>query len=142
TGVQTRNFITPNAWDSRFATTRGVSRIIPAYNWSQDLTWIRGRHEWKFGGTARRIRNSSLNFANSFHTVVMWQGWLRGSASEYDAGAPNLDRSFNSAYRAAVGHALGVIPQGVARYNYDLQGNVIPSGAPLSRTFGNEEYDF
>jgi hypothetical protein len=142
TGVQTRNFIIPNGWDSRFATSRGVSRIIPAYHWSQDLTWIRGRHEWRFGGTVRRIRNSSENFSNSFHTVQMWQGWLRGSASEYDAGAPGLDRSFNSAYRTAVGHALGVIPQGIARYNYDLQGNVIPPGMPLSRTFGNEEYDF
>ena len=72
----------------------------------------------------------------------MWQGWLRGSASEYDAGAPDLDKSFNSAYRTAVGHALGVIPQGIARYNYELDGTVIPSGVPLNRTFGNEEYEF
>ncbi|MBL8290194.1 MAG: carboxypeptidase regulatory-like domain-containing protein [Bryobacterales bacterium] len=142
TGVQTRNFVIPNGWDSRYATSRGVSRIIPSYHWSQDLTWTRGRHEWRFGGNVRRIRNSSLNFGNSFHTVQMWQGWLRGSASEFDAAAPGLDRSFNSAYRTAVGHTLGLIPQGIARYNYDISGGVIPSGTPLERKFGNEEYDF
>ncbi len=142
TGVQTRNFVIPSGWDSRFATSRGVSRIIPAYHFSQDMTLIQGRHEWKFGGNFRRVRNSSLNFGNSFHTVQMWQGWLRGSASALDAGAPGLDPRFNSAYRTAAAHALGLIPQGIARYNYDIQGNVIPSGAPLGRKFGSEEYDF
>ncbi len=141
TGVQTRNFITPRAWDSRFATTRGTSRIIPSYHWIQDLTWNRGQHELRFGGTARRIRNRSLSYANSFHRVDMWQGWLRGSGSEYDANLPDLDRNFNSAYRAAAGNALGVITEGAASYNYDLQGNVIPVGTPLARTFGNEEYE-
>ena len=41
-----------------------------------------------------------------------------------------------------MGHALGVIPRGTARYNYELDGTVIPVGTPLARTFGNEEYDF
>src|SRR5437867_691661 len=41
TGVQTRNFIVPEAWDSLFATTKGVSRILPSYHWSQDVTWNR-----------------------------------------------------------------------------------------------------
>jgi hypothetical protein len=90
----------------------------------------------------RRIRNRSLSYGNSFHNVQMWQGWLRGSGSEYEANLPDLDRNFNSAFRAAAGHALGVITQGTARYNYDLQGNVIPVGTPLARTFGNEEYEF
>jgi hypothetical protein len=142
TGVQTRNFILPYAFTSRFATTRGVSRIIPTYHWSQDLVWNRGEHEWRFGGAVRRIRNRSLSYASSFHTVQMWQGWLRGSAAEYQANLTDLDRSFNSAYRLAAGTVLGVIPQGIALYNYDLQGNVIPVGTPLGRTFGNEEYEF
>ena len=54
----------------------------------------------------------------------------------------DLDRTFNNPYRLAVGHALGVIPQGTAIYNYELDGTVIPVGTPLSRTFGNEEYEF
>jgi len=142
TGVQTRNFIIPQAFDSRLATSRGVSRIIPAYHWNQDLTWNRGSHEWKFGGSVRRVRNRSVNYANAFHTVQMWQGWLRGSASEFDAGAPGLAQTFNSPYRNAVGHVLGLIPQGIARYNYGIDGTVIPPGTPLERLFGNQEYEF
>ncbi|HEY7618002.1 MAG TPA: hypothetical protein VH744_14440, partial [Terriglobales bacterium] len=140
TGVQTASLVVPNGWDSRFATSRGVSRIIPSYHWSQDLTWNRGQHEVRFGATLRRIRNRSLSYSSSFHQADMWQGWLRGSASEYDV--PDLDRTFNDPYRRAVGHALGVIPQGNARYNYELDGTVIPVGTPLRRTFGNEEYEF
>ncbi|MFN0172046.1 MAG: carboxypeptidase regulatory-like domain-containing protein [Bryobacteraceae bacterium] len=140
TGVQTRSLVVPEGWDSRFATTLGVSRIIPSYHWSQDLTWNRGRHELRFGGAVRRIRNRSLSFASSFHNVDMWQGWLRGSASEFDV--PDLDRTFNDPYRRAVGHALGVIPRGTARYNYEVDGKVIPAGTPLARSFGNEEYEF
>ena len=48
----------------------------------------------------------------------------------------------NPSIARAVGHALGVIPQGNARYNYELDGTVIPVGTPLARTFGNEEYEF
>ncbi len=140
TGVQTRSLVVPEGWDSRLATTLGTSRIIPSYHWSQDLTWNRGQHEWRFGGAVRLIRNRSVSYANSFHNVDMWQGWLRGSASEYDV--PDLDRSFNTPYRRAVGDVLGVIPRGTARYNYDLDGTVIPVGTPLARTFGNEEYEF
>ena len=140
TGVQTRSFVQPEGWDSRFATTRGISRILPTYHFSQDLTWNKGKHDLRFGGTMRHIRNRSVNLGNSFHTVDMWQGWLRGSASEYDV--PDLDKSFNDPYRRAVGHALGVIPRGTARYNYELNGTVIPVGTPLARTFGNEEYEF
>ena len=50
--------------------------------------------------------------------------------------------ALSTPYRRAVGHALGVIPQGTARYNYELDGTVIPVGTPLARTFGNEEYEF
>ena len=92
------------------------------------------------GARCADIRNRSLSYGSSFHNVDMWQGWLRGSASEYDV--PDLDRSFNDPYRRAVGHALGVIPRGTARYNYELDGTVIPVGTPLARTFGNEEYEF
>ena len=140
TGVQTQSLVVPQGWDSRLATTLGVSRIIPSYHLSQDLTWIRGKHELRFGGTVRRIRNRSVSYGSSFHQAVMWQGWLRGSGSEYDV--PDLDPDFNAPYRQAVGHALGVIPQGNARYNYELDGTVIPVGTPLNRTFGNEEYEF
>src|SRR5262249_25018070 len=59
TGVQAQTLIVPQAWDSRFALTRGVARIIPTYHWSQDLTWNRGEHEFRFGGAVRRIRNRS-----------------------------------------------------------------------------------
>jgi hypothetical protein len=142
TGVQTRSLVVPNDFTSRFATTRGVSRIIPTYHFGQDLTWIRGKHELKFGGTMRHIRNRALSYGSSFHQVTMWQGWLRGSASEYERNLTDLDPRFQSVYRAAAGHALGVLPQGNAVYNYELDGKVIPVGTPLARTFGNEEYEF
>jgi len=141
TGIQNSTIVNPYAFDSRFARTRGTSRIIPSYHWGQDLTWNRGAHELRFGGNIRRIRNRSVSTANSFHSVDMWQGWLRGSASEYEANLTDLDRSFNSAYRLAAGSALGVIPQGTAIYNYQLDGTVIPVGEPLRRSFGNEEYE-
>ena len=89
----------------------------------------------------RRIRNRSLSYGSSFHNVEMWQGWLRGSASEYERCARSGPQ-FQCSLPAAVGHALGVIPQGTARYNYELDGTVIPVGTPLARTFGNEEYEF
>ena len=69
----------------------------------------------------------------------MWQGWLRGSGSEYDV--PDLD-PISCPLPAGGRPRSGVIPQGNARYNYELDGTVIPVGTPLNRTFGNEEYEF
>ena len=112
TGIQNSSMVNPYAFDSRFAGTRGTSRIIPSYHWGQDLTWNRGAHELRFGGNIRRIRNRSVSTANSFHSIDMWQGWLRGSASEYEANLTDLDRSFNSPYRLAAGQRSGSDPAG------------------------------
>ena len=142
TGVQTASAVTFRNLDSRYGLTRGRTRIIPVHNIVQDFSYIRGSHEIRFGGTLRWISNQSVNLLNSFHSASGNLSWLRGTGTEFETNVPDLRPAFRSAYGDAVMIALGVISQGNASYNFNIDGSVIPVGQVLARDFKNEEYEW
>ncbi len=141
TGIQNASAVTFRNLAERFALTRGISRILPVHNVAQDFTWTHGAHDVRVGGVLRWTHNRSANFAKAFHSASANLSWLRGTGADLQAGVPDLDRTFRVAYGDAMMAVLGIITQGNANYNYDIQGNVQALGTPVTRNFANEEYE-
>ena len=128
--------------DPPFATTRGISRILPVHQFSEDLTWIKGSHNLKFGGVTRTIRNNRLDYQNSYFYGVTNSAWLQNTGLELRQPATDLSASFNNSYSEAVLAVMGGVSQVNAQYNYDLKGNSLAVGAPQTRKFAANEYEF
>ncbi|HEU0139276.1 MAG TPA: carboxypeptidase-like regulatory domain-containing protein [Bryobacteraceae bacterium] len=140
-GLQTASAVRFRTLDDRYALTTAFTRITPVHHTTQDLTWVKGAHSVQFGGVQRWIRNSRVNYASSFHFAQSRASWLENSGSNLERNVTDLASRFRTSYQDAAAAILGIISQGTANYNYDLQGNVLPIGAPVSRRFANNEYE-
>ncbi|HEX8736312.1 MAG TPA: carboxypeptidase regulatory-like domain-containing protein [Pyrinomonadaceae bacterium] len=125
--------------------TYSLSRVTPVINLTDDLTWTVGNYTLVFGGNVRIIRNKRQDLGQSFDNGFVNASFYEGSGTSLlapigDAGFSGINTSdvFNQAIVAAV---IGRLSQYTARYNYGLDGNILPTGTPIRRTFAAEEYD-
>ncbi|MBC8166678.1 MAG: carboxypeptidase regulatory-like domain-containing protein [Bryobacteraceae bacterium] len=142
TGIQAASAATFRNLSNRFGTSRGLTRIVPVHNITQDFALTLNKHDLRFGGTLRFISNQSTNFGNAFNAASSNSSWLRGTGSDLQAGVPDLNSRFRVAYNDATMAVLGILSQGTAQYNYLVDGTVLPTGAPVRRNFKAEEYEW
>lgn len=139
TGIVNGPYTNLNGLANLYGTTTGIARIIPVQQFSEDLSWTHGKHDVRFGGVIRRIRNRSVNYANAFPRGSVSQGSLAGVGSSLRPA--DLSASFSSAFRTIAVDLLGPVANVAVTYNFDLDGKVLPFGAPVQRNFGAEEYE-
>ncbi|MCZ2148602.1 MAG: carboxypeptidase-like regulatory domain-containing protein [Bryobacterales bacterium] len=139
TGSQTASAVSFTDLSDLYPLTTGITRKMPLHQFSGDFSYTRGRHLAQFGAVARLVSNQSLNGVKSFHSASTNVNWLRGTGSDITPA------DINTAGRAAFGDAmmalLGIVSEVDASYNYTIDGNVLPVGAPIARDFRNEEYE-
>lgn len=133
--------------------TQGVTRSqafqIPSHNFSDDLSWTRGKHSLQFGGFVSRFRNPRISTQNSFSDGVTNASWLdvsgfagRGAAFDPSvSGFPGVDGSFANSYDFPLIALLGMVTEDDATYNYLKNGSVLPQGAPVTRHFAVDSYE-
>ncbi|HYL78613.1 MAG TPA: carboxypeptidase-like regulatory domain-containing protein [Bryobacteraceae bacterium] len=137
-GSATGSFENFRSISNRYATTTSLSRITPVYQINEDLAWTHGAHSVAFGGVLRFIRNHrGPDTGTSFSNANANANYLLGSGSDLVVA----DSPGGTAYRRLMTDILGLLPQLTANYNYDLQGNLLPQGTPIFRTFASEEYE-
>jgi hypothetical protein len=141
TGVQNSPVTTFRSLSSAYGTTLGVSHIIPVHTLSEDFAWTKGAHDIRFGGIIRLIKNGSSNYANSFSSATTNSSWLQGTGSDITPASLGISSGFKTSYRDAMMATLGIVSQGNARYNYLVNGTILPGGAPVKRSYQNEEYE-
>ena len=139
TGIQTASAVSFRNLSDRFGLTTGISRQIPLHQFSEDLSWTKGTHAVQFGFTNRLISNQSNNFGRSYHNASTNASWLRGTGA--DLQPPDIAAADRTAYNDATMALLGIVSAGTARYNYKIDGSLLPVGAPIQRNFLNEEYE-
>lgn len=122
--------------------TRPFIRLTPVHSIADDITWTRGTHTLQGGFFLRGIRNNRTSYANSFPTASLNSSWLAQSGGDLNRNLPDLRATYRTAFRDAAVAVLGVVAQGDISYNYDIQGNALPVGAPNRRQFNAEEYEF
>ncbi|HEX9959909.1 MAG TPA: TonB-dependent receptor, partial [Pyrinomonadaceae bacterium] len=125
--------------------TYSLSRVTPVNNFSNDFTWTINNHTLQFGGNVRLIRNVHKDLTPAFDNAVVNPFFYANSGQSLlmpviNAGYTNIDAS-NLFNQAAIAAVIGRFSQYTARYNYDLAGNIIPTGTPVERIFAAEEYD-
>jgi hypothetical protein len=124
-----------------FGTNRSFAAIIPTHTISEDLNWTKGAHTLQFGGILRKIRNKRTDYQNSFSRGVSNASWLVSSGAELNAPFTDLPSSQYTLWRYAVSNVLGLITQGDAKYNYLVDGTVLPEGGAVLRNFAGDEYE-
>lgn len=132
---------------------RAQRRFSPVWNFANDLNWVKGNHNYKFGTNIRIIRNNRLNFANAWPEYGLSQGLLGGLGADIQRGINDVlagvagpgvtvDDSQLATISGAALNLTGAVTGITAIYQYDQQGNVLPLGSPARREFATEEYEF
>lgn len=123
----------------------------PTHNLTDDISWIRGKHTWQFGFQIAFMRNPESNYNNSFDSGYANQNWFLNSGlstttsplnpSNPPNAYPAVDPTFQGNYDSVVTSLLGMITLGNAVYNYQRNGEALPSGAPVVRHFAEDSYE-
>jgi hypothetical protein len=139
TGVLNSVYTTFRGWDNRYGTTTGTARIVPVHTISDDFSWNRGSHDLRFGGVVRLVSNRSTTYANSYSWATTNASGISGSGADLTPASLNILGGDKVSYQYAMAGLLGIISQTTGRYNYLVDGTVLPVGAPTSRNYVNHD---
>ena len=150
TTTGTLNVVPTFGFTSLLPTTRANSRIAPTPNITDDVTWTRGRHTFQAGFNYIQAKNITNDYGNepsySFSSSVLLGlgNDITNAVTAYiQKTIPGAALSSNSNVINAFGAVFGMLNSGRATYNYGINGQPIPFGTPISRTFiarSPEEY--
>jgi hypothetical protein len=122
---------------------------IPVYNWTDDLSWSKGRHTLQFGVNIRRITNTRATDIANINYASSNPNWLNegiaGSGGTLDPGAfgfPGVDLDNANPYNYAIVNLVGLIPEVTGQYNRTAQNEQIAQGQLVPKNFRSWESDF
>ena len=149
-GLQDTSRVSFRNIDDFEALTASSSRDIPTHTFVNDLSWVKGSHTLKVGTNIRFSRIGTSNNVNSFHIPNANGSWVDGVGTNYMPGAgcdacglfPAVSDGGVSSFGDTFVPLLGIISETTAFYNYNRDGSVLPMGAPVSRRFATDEYEF
>ena len=130
-------------------TPRATNRINPTWNFTDDVTWVKGRHTVTAGANLRWIDNNVSSFANSYPSYNFSRGVLVGLGNDiytpalnYAAGASTaLTLANSTAVTNAFGTLLGLLNSNGATYQYAKDGSILAFGTPRLNDFVTHEYE-
>jgi Carboxypeptidase regulatory-like domain len=134
TGVDFRFVYTP------FLYSRTLSRTTPAWNITDDISWIKGAHSLQFGANIRLIRNNRSSLAASFDEASTNPSFYANSGDVLLDPIPDVTNSFDT--KSAIAAVLGRFSDYTVNAVFDRSGAVLPAGSPSTRSFATEEYEF
>jgi len=126
---------------------------VPTHNFADDLTWLKGKHTFQFGGNYRLIFNNRSSDATLFnHAGVTYEllgyGAIAGTGSSLDPdafGFPTVSGNYASAYNIAVADAVGMITSAEQFYNNiysNGQLSALPAGQWVSHHYLTNEVEY
>ena len=137
-----------------FNFTQGITRTQnyqrPTHNFSEDLSWIHGKHTLQFGGYLLFMRNPRFDYSSSFDSAntnssfTTTSGFAGSSSSPLNPsnnGYPAVDPSFDVSYDYPITDLLGMVTQATTVFNYDRQLQLLPANSPISRRYAQDSYE-
>ena len=138
--------------NSSLAVTQDSTFQVPVHNFVDDVSWIKGHHTLQFGVNVNLLRNPQSNKFSSFSSATTNASWFdtaalaeSGQPGHFDPdfeGFPTIDSGFDNNYDYPLIALVGMVPQVNAQYNFDHSGMALPQGAPVSRRFAADTYEF
>ncbi len=126
-------------------------QLMPTYNIADNFTWTRSKHTITTGINFRFIRNTHVNFANSYPSYSFNRDALQGLGGDAGTfitnyinaklGTSGLKLADATAAEDGLGNLLGLINQYSAVYQFTKTGAVIPFGAPAAREYAVNDYE-
>ena len=152
-GKLNANYVSFRFIDSLDATTATTTRQTPTQNIVDDLSYLRGKHTFKFGTNIRFTRIPSSRNTGSYLNTSINPSWVVGSGRRYRPGSPTCTTpgcfgvpAVASNFTAGFGDPwldlLGVLSQANLNANYNKDGSSLPVGAPVVRKFASDEYEW
>jgi len=152
-GIATQAQVLFNGLSPLPATTRSSGRAAPTHEFRDDLTWNRGTHTFQFGTDVRftripRFSNlSSINRAESNEAALSGSGqmFMPGRATCTSPGCsqvPAVSSGFGLIWAQSSVALWGLLTRGTGNYNYDRDGNILPSGAFVKRRYATNEFEW
>src|SRR6185437_3195198 len=96
---------------------------FPVHNFTDDVSWTKGRHTFEFGTDINLIYNNALSNAASFSDGSTNAAWLNtggfaetGSPFDPDNAFPAIDGSFDTNYDFPLIGLLGMVTEVDAEY--------------------------
>ena len=143
--------------------TRSQNFQRPMHNFSEDMSWVHGKHTLQFGGYLLFMRNPRLNYTSSFDSGSTNSSFTTTSGfadknsplnpAQNPSGSgpcniatgagcyPGVDPSFAVSYDYPITDLLGIVTQATTVFNYNRQLQLLPTGAPISRRFAQDTYE-
>jgi outer membrane receptor protein involved in Fe transport len=120
------------------------------HNFSEDLSWVHGKHTLQFGGYVFLMRNPRFDFTSSFDSgstnssFTTTSGFAGSDSSQLNPannGYPAVDPSFAVSYDYPITDLLGIVTQATTVFNYDRKLNLLPANSPISRRYAQDSYE-
>ena len=153
--------------DQTGAITRTNNFQRPTHTFADDLSWIRGKHTWQFGGQLAFIREPRESFRSSFSDGSANAGWFNTTGfagknsplnpADNPSGAalcqpatattpavgcyPAVDSSFFNSYDFPLTALMGMVSEVDAQYNFGRDGTALSQGTGLKRHFAINSYE-
>jgi hypothetical protein len=127
--------------------TRNLQR--PMHNFSEDVSWIHGKHTLEFGGYLLFMRNPRFDFSSSFDSGSTNSSFTTTSGfadkntplNPSNNGYPGVDPSFAVSYDYPITDLLGIVTQATTVFNYDRQLQLLAPNSPISRRYAQNSYE-
>jgi hypothetical protein len=136
-----------------FNFTQGITRTQnfqrPMNNFSEDLSWIHGKHTVQFGGYVLFMRNPRTNFTSSFDSGSTNSSFTTTSGfadknsplNPANSGYPGVDPSFAVSYDYPITDLLGMVTQATTVFNYNRQLQLLPPNSAVSRRYAQNSFE-
>ncbi|MFL6463306.1 MAG: carboxypeptidase regulatory-like domain-containing protein, partial [Bryobacteraceae bacterium] len=127
-------------------------QIMPTYNIADNFTWTKSQHTISTGANIRFIRNTHINFENSYpdyrynHNTLAGLGGdaatIMTSYLNAKLGTTGLKLADATAAENGFANLLGLINDYSATYQFTKTGSIIPFGTPATREYAVNDYEF
>ena len=154
-GSATQSFVSFRGLDDLNPIVYNQKSQISVNNFVDDLTWVKGKNTFQFGGNLRLIHNDFQNTNLSYYSAFTNVSWLAPSGianfgTSLDPAAfgfPAVDPNYSSTYDNSAVALAGLVSQATANYNYQLAQNsnnisVLPYGAYVNRKYYSFEVEY
>jgi len=130
-----------------FSYSRTFARTTPVYNFTDDVSYIRGNHTFQFGMNFRIIRNRTNNFSRAYDNAFTNETFYATSGNglptvPVTSAGYTITTSDRDAVRGGLSALWGRFSQYATNYNFKLDGTPQADGTGVLREYRAEEYDF
>lgn len=153
TGDATGDTISFRSVFSPFNFAYPFSRQTTTQNFTDDMSYIWGNHNFQFGTNIRLVRNVRSDETPTHDSAIVNRSFFAGSGNVLTNPILNttnpatmsnytIASSFVLDARNAMAAVLGRFSQYSFNSNFTIDGKVLAKGLPVVRNFATEEYDF